>query len=761
MRYGHSLNHLTNQSERSKPGRPWQQTFRWSGLVAMIFVTICAYGVQDNPALHAVTRSSHSSHAAGNHQDPSSSQQTSDDYKELMEEAGRLEQKLAQGVQFPAPRTQSRLLPLVPASSSFFIALPNYGEALHQASQIFHQELQESAVLKNFWQTKVGMAGMIADEVIEKVYQLTQFMGDEIIVSGTVKSTGGSAVFIAEARKPGLAAFLRQLVGQYADKTEPPVRVYTPEQLALAKAQPSHKPLLVLVRPDLVIASENLAVLKSFNAQLTHGGPKFTSSPFGEKIAREYQNGVAVVFGADLHQLLSLRPHQNAKDEAVLNQTGVADVRYLVGEAQYAGGIASSNAELSFLGPRKGIVGLLAAPSPLTGLDFISRDAAYVGAFNLKNFGEVFDVIKDIAASANPMADAGIAQVEEQLKINLKNDLFSKFSGQIVAGVDGPILPNPAWKVIAQLTDSNGMERTLKQLITMAGANQALNLKVDQETEGGVNYYIFHVPTGPKPVEVVCAFANGFLVVGGSQTIVKEAIEIRQSGNSLSRSSELQDLLPREQGNGASGIIYQNLGRILRSLSQQVPPEQAQLFEMITQHGKPSATSLYASEDAIRIMSRSNGFDPTALVVAAIVIPNLIQAKTAATRSAAAANVRSLVLAESQYQITYDHYAPDLATLGPGPGGNCDTPSESHACSVDAKLGCPDKWCFGNGYKFNITGVCDGKACSDYVILAAPTNADSGGKSYCATADGVVRSQSGSVSKGPLSVSECQSWPSL
>lgn len=767
MRHVYSLYHLGRkfQSERNLiSARSGWRSLRWLAVVAIAFAAVSAYAFQDSPALQAVTRSG-PSHSAPAHKQQESTQKSqggdtgfdAEQYKPLMEELGRLQEKLMQGVQFPAPRTQSHLLPLMPSGSSFFVGVPNYGDALHQSYQIFQQELQESQVLNDFWKNKVGMASLIVDEAVNKTTQLLQFFGDEIAVSGTLNSKSGSFLVVTEARKPGLKAFIQQIVGQYGSKTKPPVVVYTPQQLALAKPA-SHKPLVILVRPDFIVASPDLATLRSFNAQLNRK-TNFSSTPFGEKIAQVYQGGASMVFAADLHQLLGLRPHGNPKDEAAFNESGFNDVKYLVGQGQFSGGVASSSMEISFAGPRHGIASWLAAPTALTGLEFISRDAGYVAAFNLKNFGQIFDDIKSLAATSNPMVDAGLAQMEDQLKIKFKDDLFSKFTGQLVISVDGPIMPTPAWKVVAQLVDADGVERTLKQLIAFARDKVPEGLNIGQETESGVNYYKFSIPNTPKPIDVECAFADGFLVVGGSRATVRQAIRIRRNGNSLAKASEFQDLLPHEQGNGASGILYQNLGRILGPMAEQMPPDQAQIFEMVSRYSKPSATTIYGLDDAIRIVGKSRGVDPSALVLAAAVIPNLTRSKNMANEAAAVSAVRTLTTAEVMYQTTYANrgFAPDLTTLGPDPGGKCDTPSEAHACNIDANLGCSSKWCFHNGFKFNITGTCDGLLCSDYVVVAAPVDPSTGLKSYCSTSDGVVRASKGSL-KAPVSTAMCQTW---
>lgn len=774
MRHRHSLDHLGKQfqSERNPIfARSGWWSLRLLATVAIAFAAVSTYAFQDSPALHAVTRGG-PSHSAPAHKQQESTQKSQggdvgldvEQYKPLMEELGRLQEKLMQGVQFPAPRTQSHLLPFVSPSSSFFVGLPNYGESLHQAYQIFQQELQESQVLNDYWKNKVGPASLIVDEAINKTYQLFQFFGDEIAVSGTVTAKGGSFLVVAEARKPGFKAFVQQLLEQYGGKTKPPVVVYTPQQLALAK-QASYKPVVILVRPDFIVASADLATVRSFNARLNRKTDFSGSTPFGQKIAQVYQGGASVVFAADLHQLLGLRPRGNSKDEAVFNESGFNDVKYLVGEGHFSNGVASSSMEVSFAGPRHGIASWLGAPAPLAGLEFISPDAGYVAAFNFKNLGQIFDDIKSLAATSNPMVDAGLAQMEDQLKIKLKDDLFSKFTGQLVVSLDGPIMPTPAWKVVAQLVDADGLERTLKQLITFAHDKVPEGFNIGQETEGGVNYYKFSIPSSPKPIEVECAFADGFLVVGGSHAIVRQAIRIRRNGDSLAKASDFQDLLSHEQGNVASGIIYQNLGHILGPMAQQAPPEQAQIFELVSRYSKPSAATLIASEDTIRMSGRSRGIDATAplLVIAAVAIPNLIRSKNAANESAAASNVRSLISAEATYQYTYAKYAPDLATLGPHPDGTCggSGPSESHACVIDSSLSCATKWCSHYGFRFNITGQCKGQMCDDYVILATPGDANQGRKSYCATSDGLVRSQQGPPLRAPISVSECQSWPPL
>ncbi|HJX83013.1 MAG TPA: DUF4190 domain-containing protein [Candidatus Angelobacter sp.] len=147
------------------------------------------------------------------------------------------------------------------------------------------------------------------------------------------------------------------------------------------------------------------------------------------------------------------------------------------------------------------------------------------------------------------------------------------------------------------------------------------------------------------------------------------------------------------------------------------------------------------------------------IIIAAILIPNMLKARMAANNSAAATTVRTLSTTELTYATTYpaQGYAPDLATLGPGPSGRCPAsgPSATHACLIDSTLACTDRiFCVKDGFRYNVTSV--GSPPTDYVITATPLS-NQGDKSYCATSDAVVRYKSGSV-YAPVTVAECQSW---
>src|SRR5205807_9198039 len=110
------------------------------------------------------------------------------------------------------------------------------------------------------------------------------------------------------------------------------------------------------------------------------------------------------------------------------------------------------------------------------------------------------------------------------------------------------------------------------------------------------------------------------------------------------------------------------------------------------------------------------------------------RSRISASETAASATVRTINTTQVTYSLTYEKrgYAPDLATLGPGPDEACNEKTETHACLLDASLACAGTWCTKAGYRYSITSTCKKDAsCDDYVVISTPVTASTGTKNYC------------------------------
>jgi prepilin-type N-terminal cleavage/methylation domain-containing protein len=118
------------------------------------------------------------------------------------------------------------------------------------------------------------------------------------------------------------------------------------------------------------------------------------------------------------------------------------------------------------------------------------------------------------------------------------------------------------------------------------------------------------------------------------------------------------------------------------------------------------------------------------LIIAAIAIPNLLQARVAANEASAVASLRTINTAQISYLDYYPTvgFAPTLASLG---GTSCNPPDQSGACFIDQLLASGNK----SGYSFSLTAT--GAPSSAYVATGMP-NSGNGNRSYCTTEDGVI-----------------------
>jgi type II secretory pathway pseudopilin PulG len=681
---------------------------------------------------------------------------------QLMAEFGRLMEKFEHNIKVPPPRTESRLLPLLPESTMAYAAIPNLGDVVHQALVIFRQELEESSVLREWWhQGDMATNGPKAEDALEKLYQLSQYVGDELVVSATLAGREPRVLFVAEVRKPGLKQFLQQLMNEFADKSKPGMRILDPQELSIAKESATPNEPVLLVRPDFVVGATNLAVLRTFSARLDRGSRDFASAPFGQRVAQAYQGGVAVVGAADLQRLLSLIPFDKPQNREAFERSGFADMKYAVWQQNIVAGQAVTQAELSFLGPRHGVTAWLAAPSPLGSLDFVSPEAMLAGTVVLISPARIFEDIKELTGIVNPNALATLPQVEQMLNLNLKEDLFAQLGGEITGELDSFTLKRQVWRAILRVNDPDRMQRTLTTLLAVG------HYEVKPSDHEGTTFYTVTIPSPQKTVEIAYAFLDGYIIVASSRETLAEAVRLHRTGGSLGKSQKLLASLPPGHSTSASAFIYEDKAAMAQAMLGQAPAEMGASLAGLIGKGTPTTMCVDAEESAIRETSTSAGFDAgVVLIAAAVAIPNLLRSRQAANEASAVGTIRTVDTAQVTYASTYADkgFAPDLATLGPDPSGGA-APSADHADLIDTALGNPNctkgAWCEKSGYRFTLTSVCIQQQCSEYVVTGTPLSSDTGTRNFCSTTDGVIRFQVAPPLNAPVRASECHKWAPL
>jgi len=683
-------------------------------------------------------------------------------YPGLLAEIGQFVNKLLENTEFPAARSESRILPLFPESTVSYVAIPNYGEVAYQTLKTFRVELQENAVLRDWWQHgQLAATGPKIEDFLEKFDQLHQYLGDEIALSGSLDGRTPSFLVVAEVRKPGLQNFLQQTLDQVTGKSKPGVRLFDLHALAATKDQGAFQELSVLVRPDFVIAAPDLATLRSFNERLEGKSAAFAATPFGQTAKQEYAGGVTVLGAFDLQKILSQIPHGTDLDRTKFRNSGFADLKYLIWDHKSVAGQTVSQSELSFTAPRHGAAAWLASSRPLSTLDFVSPTTIVAGTMVLNDPPQIFEDLKRLTSSPNSSPFATLTQFEKALKFNLKNDVLSYLAGELTLELDDVTPPKPAWKAILKVSDAAHLQQTLTTLLA------TMRFEAQRCDDAGITYYTVKIPSATTATEIGYAFVDGHLIIASSRETVAEAIQLHRTGESLAKSKALLAALPPGHSLNASALLYQDPIAMSALQMRRFAPEIAGSIAKLAGQGTPAVVGVYGEETVIREASRSTGFDAgAALIVAAVAIPNLLRSRIAANEASAVGSIRTVNTAQVMYAATYPRkgYAPNLATLGPNPrGGNRQSPD--HADLVDESLANESctayAWCTKSGFHFRVTAVCQQHACMEYVSVATPVNSNTGTRSFCSTSDGVIRFKKGDPLTSPVSLSECRTWEPL
>lgn len=518
----------------------------------------------------------------------------------LVKEFSALETRLEQ-VRLPELRYGSRLMAMLPAETVVYAAIPNMGRALGQAHQIMRQRAAESAVMRQWWGEK--MSGGKADQVLDELEAVSEYLGDEIVIAA-VASPGeevGSPVLLAEVKRTGLAEYARSRLEKLDAKG---LRVAD----SLDALQPVRGEGVIYAGRDLLVVGEAATVRKA----LAGGG--FAGTGFGARVEQSYRDGAGFVFAADLEKMRATPPAGHHKD-----RPDFGTFKYAVMEQKEVSGRTDTHAVLGFEGPRKGLAGWLGKAAPIGALDYISPEAAFASGWILKDPVAVFDELTASGEGKN------LATTEAELGINIRNDLLASLGREIAVAMDGPALPVPSWKLVAEVRDANRLQYTIQQIAQAYNRHAAERgrqpAQFGQEAVAGRTWYRIAVPGASSYGEAHYTFDNGYLVAAPSRALVERALGFKASGFTLTRSAGFQALLPRDRYADFSGIVYQHmgptLGPLMDALRGGLTPEQKKALESASAEvSKPTLFTFYGEDDRIILASTGNllGLNPANLL---------------------------------------------------------------------------------------------------------------------------------------------------
>jgi len=535
-------------------------------------------------------------------------------YIGILAQLALLEHKISQ-IALPGPRYSSDLLPRMPEDTLLYVSIPNLGEFLTQANQIFHDQLSQSQELQQWWSQGHNNTAEL-DALVEKIHDISTYLGDEAVVVGVKQAAHPGFAVLADVEKSGLADLLKQQAAGAGIGYK--FIVLDEQSLGTVSGTDTGHAAYALVRPKEVVFSNDVALLKQLNAQLDAGASGFASTDFGQQIGAAYDRGAGIILAADLRQMMMsaaahMAVHPGKGTSAVAN-SGIAGLHYLIAEHREINGMPQNHLNLQFSGTRQRMASWLGAPAPIGSLDFVSTNAAAVVAGLSKDPKSIADDMIAMAAG-----DSGFADANSKLGINLRDDLMANLGGDFLLALDGPVLPTPSWKAVIEVNNAAQMESTLERLVQDINAHEqapqeqgqkAHQVAIDPSDVGGQRFYAVRDVTSGAVVANY-TFADGYMIIAPSRALLMDALKTHANGSSLLRSGSFRALLPKDDNENYSAVAYQNLSPVLTPLLSKFSGDSADAIRKLAADARPTAICAFGKENRIEVASDSRlfGFD--------------------------------------------------------------------------------------------------------------------------------------------------------
>ncbi len=495
-------------------------------------------------------------------------------------------------VAMPGNRYSTRLLDLMPEGTAVYVALPNLSTTLAQAQQILDENIQQNPELREWYERENADNGKGPRKnnkdihaVLDKLVSFGNQLGAEIAIGvqfDTTSDKNGHVLALAEINDANAfrAAAETQLAELNAESKEKLSVQFVDDPFKVSSVKGdarNNESLMLWLHDGLLAASTDAASLQRAATALNGKASGFKASAFHARLADVYREGAGFLVAADLEKFigLALTAKKQANETEGLSALGVNGLKHFIAEMKESNGKATNRALVTYEpNQQHGVTSWLAAPGPMGALQFISPDANVVAAFVVQSPTALFDDLMNALKTADPQDWQQFQDLQAQHGINLREDFAAALGGEFAAALDGPVLPTPAWKVVAEVNDAVKLQASLERAVTemnkLAAQHNHAGLLWERAEVGGKIYYRLKATstTGGGVAEVNYAYAYGYLIAAPSRALVENAIKYRESGYTILQSSKFKAALPADKQANFSALIYQNLDSVLSPLTK-------------------------------------------------------------------------------------------------------------------------------------------------------------------------------------------------
>lgn len=452
-------------------------------------------------------------------------------YFSVLGELAKLEKELS-ALPGPGLRTQAKLLPLLPATTSAYVAIPNMGGTIQEGIRLIEQRAQSNPVLKQWWADR-DMQEM--KRVFEEMATVSPMIGEELVFALVTRDGRDQLPVLLAEVKPGQRAALEAKIDGWLKQEKAPLGMALTENLLLLTESPA-----------------DLAWVRA-NAD--------PSGAFASEIQKRYQRGAGWLVGVNLESLLGgERAGRPGPD-----WLGAGDVRHLFLEQRSAGSLSENSAVLTFRQARQGIASWLATPGSIGSAEYVSSQATMAMSASTKDPRLAFDELLSLMGRVSPKMIDHLREFEKETGVSLANDVAAALGTDFTVAVETPKIPIPGWTLAIEAYRPASIVSAFERFAQAYNAKQkeaGFQVTVKRETANGREW----TTIGLGPVSFDLTFDRGYLVAGADRGLVTRAIQTRASGFSLPRSAAFRQQLPNGGGLHSSAFVWINTQTALKDV---------------------------------------------------------------------------------------------------------------------------------------------------------------------------------------------------
>src|SRR6185436_6930154 len=404
------------------------------------------------------------------------------------------------------------------------------------------------------------------DQVIDKIREVGEYVGDEIVVSATMNARGepDAPIVLAELRDAsGFRSYLDQQLATANAVVKGPEVQFIEDPMSAAQPaatiQKSRDPIFIWINGDVFAAAPNLASLRQVAVAARKPSAKgFTHTPFYERIAELYRDGTGLIVAADLQAIIGGGSRfGNGREAEAFQQLGITNLKHFIFELKETGGKPQNRAVVTFDQADHGLASWLPAPGPMGALQFISPDATVVAAFVVKQPVALVDDLLGALRTMDPSLWQHLKDGEAEHGIDIRNDFAAPLGGEFAFAVDGPLLPVPSWKLVFEVNDPAHLQQTFERVVSKLNEYAAREGKQgfaweQSEISGRTYYTLKSVDFG---LSVTYTYTNGYLIAGPNRPLVDLAVRNSEAGRTLLVSPRFIAALPEDKNANFSALF--------------------------------------------------------------------------------------------------------------------------------------------------------------------------------------------------------------